>query len=154
MGLDPETYAWPVSSVLCRSENSLKNKFYGELRKLIRRVNQLGRDNIPDFIKEIKYESIVRILQGNEGMLDFKGGLKNECFRLKVKIMDLLHDKLTAEETIEFIHKVHRFNMITRCYCAKKTSKKTSIHYAHPSRSTEGEDQCEVSGLSLNEVKV
>ena len=45
-----------------RSENDVKNKFYGTLRKFLRKINHVGKAQTPNFSKELRYESIMRIL--------------------------------------------------------------------------------------------
>lgn len=48
---------------LFRSENSVKNKFYGTLRKMTRKINEVGKKFIPKFTKRLRYESIMRVLE-------------------------------------------------------------------------------------------
>lgn len=53
-----------------KSENSLKNKFYGSIRKVLRSINRIGKLNIKKFNKPIKYESLIRIMDAAEGAED------------------------------------------------------------------------------------
>ena len=50
-----------------RCENSIKNKFYGNVRKTIRKVNSCGKKNIPKFPKPIKFQSLMKVLLAREG---------------------------------------------------------------------------------------
>lgn len=52
---------------LVRSENSLKNKFYGALRKALRKINRIGKETIKKFNKFIRYESLIRVMDAAEG---------------------------------------------------------------------------------------
>ena len=45
-----------------RSENSIKNRFYGNLRKLARKLNKIGKENLK-LKKMLKYESVVKPLE-------------------------------------------------------------------------------------------
>jgi len=45
MGLDLQMSAWQVQTVIFRSENSIKNRFYSCLRKLVRKINLVQKQN-------------------------------------------------------------------------------------------------------------
>ena len=50
-----------VKLFLFRSENSLKNKFYGGIRKLNRKLNKVGKQK-GRIKKAIRYESVIKPL--------------------------------------------------------------------------------------------
>lgn len=56
-----------VLHVLVRSENAVKNKFYGKVRKLVRKLNNICRERINRSNKPLRDESIMRIIDINEG---------------------------------------------------------------------------------------
>ena len=53
---------WKVTFSPYRSENSVKNKFYGSIRKTLRKINDFGRKYSSAFSKPIKYETLIRVL--------------------------------------------------------------------------------------------
>ena len=50
-----------VLNQLPRSQNSLKNKFYGEVRKILGLLNKVNAQVLKKRTKPIKYESLIRI---------------------------------------------------------------------------------------------
>lgn len=56
-----------VTNRLFRTENCVKNKFYGGLRKTVRSLNMLYRSACHKSKKEIKFKSIMRIFEYAEG---------------------------------------------------------------------------------------
>ena len=45
-----------------RSENFIKNKFYGSIRKVLRLINKVAKEEIKKRSKPIKYDSLLRII--------------------------------------------------------------------------------------------
>lgn len=62
MGLNGQIFLLKVQINLCRPPNYLKNKFYGSVRKLVRKLNTFGKSKmrIKNYLKEI---SVVRPLE-------------------------------------------------------------------------------------------
>ena len=54
--------SWKVLLCLFRSENNVKNKFYSSLRKLVRKMNKTRKIFFKKYTKEIKFESVSRVL--------------------------------------------------------------------------------------------
>mgnify|MGYP000905488205 CR=1 FL=1 len=54
--------SWKVLLYLFRSENNVKNKFYSSLRKLVRKMNKTRKIFFFFYTKEIKFESVSRVL--------------------------------------------------------------------------------------------
>lgn len=48
-----------------KSENCVKNRFYGSLRKALRKMNRAAKNLVKKFKKEVKYESITRIIDAS-----------------------------------------------------------------------------------------
>lgn len=65
MGSNLTNTEFKVNHSSFRSENCLKNKFYGSIRKLIRKMNVWGKEN-KMLKKEIKYESVIKPLEFEE----------------------------------------------------------------------------------------
>lgn len=54
-----------------RSENSVKNRFYGSIRKMVRLLNRIPKEKGNKKSKPIKYESILRVIElADEGFKD------------------------------------------------------------------------------------
>lgn len=43
-----------IFSLTFRSQNTIKNKFYGNIRKIVRRLNKIGKENIKKSFKPIR----------------------------------------------------------------------------------------------------
>lgn len=75
-----------------KSENCVKNRFYGLLRKALRKMNKVAKNLAKRFKKEVKYESITRIIDASEGFYRLQSPLKEESERITEKILQLAKD--------------------------------------------------------------
>ena len=66
MGRNISKNAWKVTIKLHRSENNIKNRFYGKLRKFIRVINEVPKNVLFKSRKPIKQEMIIKILSKSE----------------------------------------------------------------------------------------
>ena len=71
-----------------RSENAIKNKFYGTLRKLLRKVNEAGKSHIQKFSKPIKYEALMRVLDARWGLENLPETLAIDADELRTKTIN------------------------------------------------------------------
>lgn len=72
---------------MIRNENLAKNRFYCALRKYLRVVNQFlkGKAKRSKNQKEVKYESIIRVLEVRESLPEH---LKLVNYELRSRIID------------------------------------------------------------------
>lgn len=113
-----------------RSENAVKNRFYGSIRKLVRLLNRLPKENGNKKSKPIKYESIVRVIElAEEGFKDHDEltaegeskfflnlELKKNIFSLVLR----LEREIESDECSELVNSIHKFNLKTRCFSPRK----------------------------------
>lgn len=62
MGNHRKVHALEVALIWFRSENCLKNRFYGGLRRLIRKINKVEKDHKLRKSKPLRYETLLRLL--------------------------------------------------------------------------------------------
>ena len=106
---------------LFRSENLLKNRFYGGLRRIIKKINKVEKGLRVRKTKPIRYETLIRILDyecQSEGMNQIERGMGEQfrCFasELKVKILkatwDLLNGDESEDKIMSLIEEIHLWN--------------------------------------------
>lgn len=57
-----------VQFFLLRSQNTIKNRFYGNVRKIVRKLNKIGKEKISKSFKPIREKSIIRIIEPDCGL--------------------------------------------------------------------------------------
>ena len=80
---------WKVFSLKFRSENCVKNKFYGTLRKVVRSMNRIMSSQSGKKKKKIRYESVIRVIEAAESFLTLTSSLKEESIVLRQQIFSL-----------------------------------------------------------------
>ena len=112
---------------LIRSEGNIKNKFYGGIRKSLRRINQIYKTNVFKANKLIKYSALTRVLDIKDKPSSLPQALKEDALTLREKIVAFAHQELTddnAQEVIDFCKDLFKFNLSSRCYRIKRYPKK------------------------------
>lgn len=111
---------------MIRNENLAKNRFYCALRKYLRVVNQFlkGKAKRSKNQKEVKYESIIRVLEVRESLPEH---LKLVNYELRSRIIDevlvmaLDNECRLDTATQEFIASINKFNLGTRNFKTTKS---------------------------------
>lgn len=67
----------------------MKNKFYGAIRKALRRINRTGKEHVKKFNKPIKYESLIRIMDAAEGGEDLPTHVHESSKEIKAQLLDM-----------------------------------------------------------------
>jgi hypothetical protein len=99
------------------------------LRKVLRKLNKVAKSLTRKFKKELKYESITRVLDASYGLFRLFSPLKEECARLTRRIIAVARrreEALEPREAEELIVEINRFNMCTRSYKSIKRIKNES----------------------------
>ena len=75
MGNNFKKNGWKVKiSLICRSDNCIKNHFYSRLRKGLKKMNQVAEEFLEKRFKEIKFNVLFKIIEATED------GYKNNVF--------------------------------------------------------------------------
>jgi hypothetical protein len=104
----------------------VKNRFYGRLRKTLRKLNRASKNLARKFKKELKYESITRIIDASEGLFRLMSPLREEGFGLSRRILSLAEEsdeEMSCSRAEDMILEINKFNMATRSYKSKKKIK-------------------------------
>ena len=72
-----------------KTQNYIKNKFYGTLRKTMRKINEIGKNNFKRFSKPIKYDALIRVLEAKEGMPNLPDQIMKDSFVIREQIINL-----------------------------------------------------------------
>lgn len=117
----------------CRSENSIKNRYYSCLRRTARRLREVEEKIIPEGRKSIKYEMLITILElanrvekEAEGIIGQKPSEDLNLFILREVILRVSFQdfEIECEEVFKIVHSLHRINSYLRCLGIFKTKKK------------------------------
>lgn len=111
--------------------------FYGSVRKLLRLLNRVAKQEIKKYSKPIKYESLTRIIHSElmELLQDHQAeqcsskifinlGLKQELL-LSAQSLALDEEPSTGQ-IVKLIKDLHAYNISTRCHSMRKGRKKYS----------------------------
>ena len=115
-----------------RSENCLKNRFYGGLRRIIRKINRVEKVYKMRKSKPLRYETLLRVLDYSVSKEDgaFCSSFdicELEAFLIKLKAhllqctWDLLNSEVSDEKIVDLIMNVHEFNARIRGLAFKPT---------------------------------
>ncbi len=73
MGIDQQINATPVILSLLSSENSLKNRFYGILRKIMRKIEKVIRIKKMKQSKALKLGTLIEVLENGKKAERYEG---------------------------------------------------------------------------------
>lgn len=62
-----QRYGALVKNILFRSENFLKNKFNGSMRKLLRKISNFCRHKYKNMGKDVKFKTLLNLMHYPEG---------------------------------------------------------------------------------------
>jgi hypothetical protein len=122
----------------------VKNKFYCGMRKFIRKLNKFLREHSRRYKKEVKYESIMRILDANECFVELPEAVRGWNSSIRGRIVELTlksirEQEFTEPEIDELTEDINRFNLHTRSYKTKRAKalefdkgREPEPHNAHP----------------------
>lgn len=68
----------------------MKNKFYGTLRKAVRKMNKVIRIQSVKKKKKLRYESVIRVIEAADCFHNLASDLKEESLRLRRKIFAMV----------------------------------------------------------------
>lgn len=121
-----------------RSENCVKNKFYGTLRKVVRSMNRIMSSQSGKKKKKIRYESVIRVIEAAESFLTLTSSLKEESIVLRQQIFSLARgnsNSLTNQQIFDLGIHINNFNLKTRSFRSRKQKNPQSLHEKKLSRS-------------------
>ena len=108
-----------------RSENSLKNRFYGGLRRLIRKINKIECQYKMRKSKPLRYESLLRILEysfstklADPQCVEEADELHTFLITIKENLLkaswSILNGEAEDSEFVAVIKSIHKFNSMVR----------------------------------------